>query len=348
MKPTLLRGLAAALTLGAAAVAGSTAANAQEPFRLIITEIETPLVPNSVMILADELGYFEAEGVDVELVRVTDTTLAIAALQAGEGEMANVALDAALQVVANDVLDVRAVTTPDKFLPFLIACQADVADVADMTGRTYGVNRVGSLDYGLARMVMVENGLDPETLEYVPIGFTSARAEALAAGQIDCTTMSIGVWLSIPDRSGLKIMVPVADFGAAAPVVNKTNLVTVETLENRRDDVVAVVRALIRLSREFNANPQAWVDAMLVSLPDQTEETLATLAETFVGTWSVNGGLNAEELAFSVNEIFAGEDFVDLTAPTLEEWVDFTVIDDVLAEIGVDETGDEPVRETME
>lgn len=347
MKPTLLRGLAAAVTLGAAVAAGSTTANAQEPFRLIITEIETPLVPNSVMILADELGYFEAEGVDVELVRVTDTTLAIAALQAGEGEMANVALDAALQVVANDVLDVRAVTTPDKFLPFLIACQDSVADIADMAGRTYGVNRVGSLDYGLARMVMVENGLDPETLEYVPIGFTSARAEALAAGQIECTTMSIGVWLSIPDRTGLKIMVPVADFGAAAPVVNKTNLVPVDVLENRRDDVEAVVRALIRLSREFNSNPQAWVDAMLVSRPDQTEEVLAELAATFVGTWSVNGGLNAAELAFSVGEIFAGEDFAGLTAPELGDWVDFTIIDAVLADIGTDDTGDAPVREAM-
>ena len=98
-----------------------------------------------------------------------------------------------------------------------------------------------------------------------PIGFTSARAEALAAGQIVCTTMSIGVWLSIPDRTGLKILVPVEPFSAAAPVVNKTNLVTVDVLENRRDEVEAVVAALINLSREFNSNPGAWVEAMLNS-----------------------------------------------------------------------------------
>jgi NitT/TauT family transport system substrate-binding protein len=336
MNSKILRGVAAALAIGGALAISSSAVNAQQPFRLIITETETPLVPNSVMILAQELGYYDAEGVNVELVRVSDTTNAVAALQAGEGEMANVALDAAMQVVANNVLDVRAVTTPDKFIPFLIACQDDVADIADMAGRTYGVNRVGSLDYGLARMVMTANGLDPETLDYVPIGFTSARAEALAAGQIECTTMSIGVWLSIPDRTGLKILVPVADFGAAAPVVNKTNLVTTDTLAARGDEVEAVVRALIKLSRDFNENPQMWVDAMLVSRPDQSEDVLSQLANSFVGTWSVNGGLVHSQLEFSVEQIFAGDDFAGLTAPTLDQWVDWGPICSVLADLGTD------------
>ena len=40
---------------------------AAAPFRLILTHLEPPLVPNSVMDLALEKGYFEAEGVDVEL-----------------------------------------------------------------------------------------------------------------------------------------------------------------------------------------------------------------------------------------------------------------------------------------
>ncbi len=336
--------VAAAVTLSAAMAVGSTAAQAQQPFRLIITELEAPLVPNSVMILAEELGYFDAEGVDVELIHVGDTPLAVAALQAGEGDMANIASDSALLLVANGILDIRAVTSPNKFLPFLIACQDSVASVADMAGRTFGVNRVGSLDYGLSRMVMAANGLDTESVEYVPIGFSSVRGQALAAGQIDCTTVSIGVWLSIPDRTGLKILVPVAPYGDAAPVVNKFNVVTAATLENRRDDVEAVIRALIKLSREFNADPQAWVDAMVVSRPDQTVENLTALADAFVGAWSVNGGMNADEINFSVVEIFGGEDFAGLTAPALSDWVDFSVIDGILADLGVDAATDAPVR----
>jgi NitT/TauT family transport system substrate-binding protein len=333
-------GVAVAFAFGAAVMASALVANAQQPFRLIITELEAPLVPNSVMILAQDLGYFDAEGVNVELIQVTDTPLAVAAIQAGEGEMANVALDAALLLVANDILDLRAVASPDKFLPFLIACKDDVTTVAEMAGRTFGVARVGSLDYTLSNMVMNSNDLDPTSVEFVAIGAPAARGEALAAGQIDCTTMSIGVWLSMPDHTGLHILVPVAEYGDAAPVVNKVNIVTAETLANRGDEVEAVIRALIKLSRDFNANPQAWVDAMLAARQDQTADVLTTLADTFVGAWSVNGGLNADQLNFAVEQIFAGEDFVGLTAPELADWVDGTPICNILAELGIDETAD--------
>lgn len=335
-----VRGVAVAFAFGAAVMASALVANAQQPFRLIITELEAPLVPNSVMILAQDLGYFDAEGVNVELIQVTDTPLAVAAIQAGEGEMANVALDAALLLVANDILDLRAVASPDKFLPFLIACKDDVTTVAEMAGRTFGVARVGSLDYTLSNMVMNSNDLDPTSVEFVAIGAPAARGEALAAGQIDCTTMSIGVWLSMPDHTGLHILVPVAEYGDAAPVVNKVNIVTAETLANRGDEVEAVIRALIKLSRDFNANPQAWVDAMLAARQDQTADVLTTLADTFVGAWSVNGGLNADQLNFAVEQIFAGEDFVGLTAPELADWVDGTPICNILAELGIDETAD--------
>ena len=87
--------------LGAAIVAAAFALSCDAkaaPFRLIVTDLEPPLVPNSVMDLAAELGYFAREGVDVELVRVQQTPSALAALEAGEGEMANVSVDAVLQV----------------------------------------------------------------------------------------------------------------------------------------------------------------------------------------------------------------------------------------------------------
>ena len=93
MKAKLLTTLAAALLL--------TVLPAQaDPFRLIVTDLETPLVPNSVMDLALQQGYFEREGVEVELVRVQQTPSALAALQAGEGEMANIGVDALLLLVA--------------------------------------------------------------------------------------------------------------------------------------------------------------------------------------------------------------------------------------------------------
>ena len=96
------------------------------PFRLILTHLEPPLVPNSVMDLALEKGYFKAEGVDVELVRVEQTPSALQALAAGEGEMANVGVDGLLLLVAQGATDLKAVTSPNKSLPYVIAAKDDI------------------------------------------------------------------------------------------------------------------------------------------------------------------------------------------------------------------------------
>ena len=92
MPNIIIRSLA---TFVAAFIALGHSAQA-DPLRLIVTHLQPPLVPNSVMDLALELGYFEHEGVDVELVRVRQTPSAVAAILAGEGDMANVGVSAVL------------------------------------------------------------------------------------------------------------------------------------------------------------------------------------------------------------------------------------------------------------
>lgn len=336
--------LARAVAAGAIvlALAGGTAA--AEPFRLITTDLETALVPNSVMDLAERLGYFDREGVDVEIVRVQQTPSAVAALQAGEGEMANISLASALQIVAQNQLDIRAVTSPNKYLPYVIVAKDDIKSIEDLAGRSFGVGRVGSLDYSLSSMVMAAAGFSMDKTEVVAIGQPAARGQALAAGQIDATTMSIGVWMGIPDKTGLHILVNVEDYASAAPVVNKVNVVPVSVLENRRADVEAVVRALTKASRDFNNDPSIWVNAMVEARPDVPRENLEFLGKTFQGSWSVNGGMNAKELQFSEDESYKDDDLAGLPKVDLAQWADFSVADAVVKALGVDSSSDEPAR----
>src|SRR5690606_16153241 len=298
------KSLLASLTGGVAMLAlstGASLAQSDEPFRLIVTHLEAPLVPNSVMDLAVELGYFEAEGVNVELVRVQQTPSAIAALQSGEGEMANIGVDALLQVIHNGATDFRAVTSPNKSLPFLIASKDDIATPADLAGRSFGVGRVGSLDHSLSSLVLSSLGMSIDDSEIVSLGQPDVRGQALLAGQIDATTISIGVWSELPDTEGLHVLVDQAAYYEGAPVVNKVNAVPGNVLAERAEDVEAVIRALTKLSREFSENPQMWVEAMAEVRPDVERETLELLADAFVGTWSVNGGMSAQELNFTAD-----------------------------------------------
>ena len=329
---------AAVLTLGLGLPAQA------EPLRLIVTHLQPPLVPNSVMDLAMELGYFEREGVDVELIRVQQTPLALAAILAGEGDMANVGVNAVLQLRTQGDQTLKAVTSPNKSLPFLIAARAEIASSADLPGHSFGVGRIGSLDYALSTRVLEAQGVHFDALDVVTLGQPSVRAQALAAGQIDATTMSIGTWLSIPDKAGISVLIAPDAYYAAAPVVNKVNVVTDELLRTRRSDVVAVVRALTKISRDFAGDPSAWAAAMAPHAPQMTQATLQELAQSFAGSWSVNGGIGRTELQFTQDWVFQTDDFKDAAPVALDDWVDFTIADEVLAELGTLADADLPSR----
>ena len=336
------------LTAMLSAIAGvmlvSASMAAAEPFRLILTHLEPPLVPNSVMDLALELGYFEREGVDVELVRVQQTPSALASILADEGEMANVSVDGVLQLVTRGIDSLLAVTSPNKSLPFLIASKSDIATPAGLVGRSFGVGRIGSLDHSVSSKVLASEGVDMDSLEVVTLGQPSVRAQALAAGQIDATTMSIGVWLSIPDNTGLSVLIPQGAYYEAAPVVNKVNVVSADVLANRRDEVVAVVRALVKISRDFASDPNAWADAMASYSGNLTPQEMQMLAKSFDGSWSINGGISRQELQYTQDWLYQTEDFKDLAPVALSDWVDFSVADDVLAELDTAPGADQPTR----
>ena len=308
---------------------------AAAPFRLILTHLEPPLVPNSVMDLALEKGYFDAEGVEVELVRVEQTPSALQALAAGEGEMANVSVDGLLLLVAQGATDLKAVTSPNKSLPYVIASKDDVQSVSALAGRKFGVGRVGSLDHSLSMKVLAGQGLDTNALEVLAIGQPNVRAQALVAGQIDATTMSIGVWMSIPDKTGYHILIDQEPYYAAAPVINKVNVVTQQVLDERAAEVQGVIRALVKISRDFAADPGAWAAAMVPYAPNTDEAGLQALAATFAGSWSVNGGMNRQDLQYTQDWLYSTEDFANVTPVTLDQWVDFGPVDAVLADVGM-------------
>lgn len=314
------------------------------PFVIISTDVTTQLVPNSVTDFADTLGYFKREGVDVTIVRVQATPSAVAALQAGQGDMANISVDQAL-ILASQGSGIKAVTSPNKSLGYVIAAKDSVRSIKDIEGKAFGVARVGSADYSASLLVMRTSGVTTDKVSMVAIGAPDVRGQALAAGRIDATTMSYGAWLAVPDKKGLRILVDQDAYYKAAPVVNKVNVVTANALKNRRPEIEAVIRALTKASRDFDADPKKWVDAMVVARPEVPRATLEQLAASFKNVaWSTNGGMNAKELQATQDFTYESPDFKDIKKQALADWVDFGPVDAAIKALGTVPGPDVPVR----
>jgi NitT/TauT family transport system substrate-binding protein len=299
-----------------------------EPFRIIITELETPLVPNSVIDLADQLGYYKKAGVDVELVRVKATPAAVAALRSGQGDMANIGVDIALQLIARGQMDLKGVISPDRALPYAVVAKNGIATPQQLEGKVFGVGQVGSVDYVQSRMVLPKLGVDTAKVTFLPLGQPMVRAQALAAGRIDATAVTIGTWLTLPSQDGLHLLIDQAAYYQAAPLVTKLNVVTAETAKNRNKDVAAVVKAILTASRDFARDPDLWVDAMAKARPDVKREQLEALAKAYANSWSIDGGLDETELEFTTGAFYASADFKDISKRIEpKDWIDRSFIE---------------------
>jgi NitT/TauT family transport system substrate-binding protein len=170
------------------------------------------------------------------------------------------------------------------------------------------------------------------------------RAQALAAGQIDATTISIGVWLSMPDKSAVREMVDQASFYKAAPFVSKLNVVTEDVVKKKSKEIAGVVRGIIMASRDFAKDPKIWVAAMEKARPDVKPADLEALGEAYRKEWSVNGGLNIEAVKFTTKTDYKLPDFKDLRPVEPKEWIDTSFIDATLKDIGTDPSMDETGR----
>jgi NitT/TauT family transport system substrate-binding protein len=308
---------------------------AADPFQIIITEPETPLAPNSVIDLADKMGYYKKAGVDVQLIRVRATPSAIAALRSGQGDMANITLDIALQLIARDQMKLRGVFSPDRALPFVIVGKKGLTSVKQLEGKVFGVGQIGSVDYVQTRNVLNNLGVDIDKVRYLAVGQPTVRAQSLSAGQIDATTITLGTWLTLPTKDALDLILDQGAYYKAAPFVTKLNVVTEETAQKKHKEVEAVVRATITASRDFAAHPEMWVEAMLRARPDVSREQLEVLAKAYANNWSVNGGLDAADLTATTDALYKNEEFQSLprhVAPS--EWIDKSFIDTVLRELG--------------
>ena len=271
----------------------------------------------------DTLGFYRREGLAVDLVRVQGTPLAIVALKTGNADLANISLGGALQLAAQRVMKVKAVISPYKAIRYLIASHGDVPSIRALQGLTLGIGSVGSLDHTMTRLVLASHGVDVEKVKIVAFGEPHVRALALSTRRIDANTMSVGTWSRFPRPA--RVEGPAFGRGLifrAAPVLNKVIVAEQEVLAARRPAVERFVAALVKASRAFAADPDAWVEAMRVARPDVPRAELQELARSFTRDWSVNGGLDPAQVAYSIGQLYRQPEFRELRRVGADELLD--------------------------
>lgn len=229
--------------------------------------------------VAEELGYFEEEGLAVTLEVADGSSAAIQQLIAGNADAALPAPGAFLNGVASgQPLKWIYSLQYSNIFTFVAPAGSGITSVADLRGRKVGISELSGGEVPLVRAVLRDAGLsEGQDVELVPVGEGSALTiEALQSGQVDAYSSSVFDVAAI-EAAGIDLTVILPDDAAGYPA---DGVVTTEqTLESRRDDLVGFLRAASKAIVFTRANPQATLGILADIAPEAFEDR--TLAEGF-------------------------------------------------------------------
>jgi len=150
------------------------------------------LVPGQAKIfIAQDLGYFAEQGLDVELVEFSNSADGLAALRAGKLDFGTFGATAPLFHIAKgaDIRIVGGIHNEDAALIATPEKAAQIKTVADLKGRKIAVVRLSSGDAAL-RGRLQELGIDPsKDVQIFELKSPPAVIEAVRSGEVDAGTV---------------------------------------------------------------------------------------------------------------------------------------------------------------
>jgi len=155
--------------------------------------------------MAREGGYFKENGVDAKLVYMEGGRLSIQSLLSGHTQFMAGDAVSALSAVAGGA-DIVLLASAKNVLPYVFAVGKEIKRIGDLKGKVVGISQVGGRAGEIARMVVKNNGLDPDKdVSYLAVGGTVSRLAALSGGRVQAAPISKGL-VPTAQEKGLTII----------------------------------------------------------------------------------------------------------------------------------------------
>jgi len=211
--------------------------------------------------VAEQLGYFKAEGLDLRIVDFAGGSQALRAVVGGSADVVSGAFEHTVNMQAKGqflrafVLQGRA---PQIVLGVNPKTMPNFKSVADLKGKKIGVTAPGSSTNVMANFVLAKAGLKPSDVSFVGVGASSGAVAAMRSGQIDAMS-NLDPVITLLARSGdLKIVadtrvVAEADriFGGPMPA---GCLYAPQTFIDRNPNTIqALTNAMVRANKWIQA-----------------------------------------------------------------------------------------------
>jgi ABC-type nitrate/sulfonate/bicarbonate transport system substrate-binding protein len=273
--------------------------------------------------IARDAGFFKKQGLEVELIQMAGP-LPIAAMLAGDVDyLTGITIGL---VAAGQGVPVRGIMVTLRKPPFYLVSEPTIQKPEELSGKRIGVDRIGSLQHLVARLILKGRGLDPEKAIFTQTGSVSNTTTSLAQGAISAAVLS-GPHNVIMGQKGFR------EIGSAAelPVHFPTSGLVVH--ENRLKSDAARIKNVIRVMTEtiaFSRREKAWTAGYIRDQWKIDGKIAETVYEQWLATVATDGKINSKDFQEYFDVAYASK--LIPAAVQFSAVMDYTLLDQVLKE----------------
>ena len=159
--------------------------------------------------IAEQLGFFKAEGLDLEISDFPGGARALQALVGGSADIVSGAYEHTInmqskgQLIQSFVVQGRA---PQIAMGVSTKALPNYKTIADLKGKRIGVSAPGSSTNMVANLVLSRAGIKASDVSFVGVGTSAAAITALRSGQIDAMSNTDPVMTMLEQKGDVKII----------------------------------------------------------------------------------------------------------------------------------------------
>lgn len=200
---------AAAAVLASLATSSLHAQARPEKTKVVIAVDGKAAIYYLPLTISEQLGYFKAEGLDVEISDFAGGSRALQAVVGGAANVVSGAYEHTINLQSKNqffqafVLQGRA---PQIAVGVSTKAMPGYKTVADLRGRKIGVSAPGSSTNMVANLVLSRAGIKPGDVSFIGVGTTAGALAAVRSGEIDAMSNIDPVMTMLEQRGEVKII----------------------------------------------------------------------------------------------------------------------------------------------
>jgi sulfonate transport system substrate-binding protein len=143
-------------------------------------------------VLAEQLGEYRKQGVDIELVSFKGGSQALTAVIGGSADVVSGYYDHCVNLAAKNQ-QLTAFVIYDRYPGLVLGVSPrhtnEISSVKDLAGKKVGVSAPGSSTDFFLKYLLAKNGVDPNSVAVIGIGLDATAVAAMEQGTVDAAVM---------------------------------------------------------------------------------------------------------------------------------------------------------------